>query len=66
MRRKIDLSKIGANVFYKFIYPMFARDFLFGTDYDEFAHIVSGHFILNEKQWSAVLAEWEVKEQILC
>ena len=65
MRQKADLTKIGANVFYKYIYPTFPKEFLLGDNYEDFAQIVSGHFILNEKQWAGVLAEWEIKEHIL-
>lgn len=30
MRTKIDLSKMGAKVFYQYIYPLVAKEFLFG------------------------------------
>ena len=65
MKQKADLSKIGANVFYQYIYPIYHRDFLLGSDYDVFAKKVQETFILNEKQWDSVLAEWEIKEDIL-
>ena len=65
MKKKADLTKMGAGVFYKYIYPVVARDFLLGDDYEEFAQLVSVWFVLTPEQWQTVLYEWELKEQIL-
>jgi len=63
---KIDLSEIKEDVFYKWIYPVFARDFLFGAMYyEDFANMVGNRFILSVEQWSEVLDEWEFKERLL-
>jgi len=66
--KKINLSKKihPSKVFYKYIYPLFGKQFLIECDkYEDFAQIVSGHFILDSEQWDAILIEWEEKEQIL-
>jgi len=66
MKTKINLSKKQGEVFYKYIYPLFAKDFLINLDsYEDFAEIVSAYFILNSNQWDEVLKEWETKESIL-
>lgn len=66
MKTQIDLSKIHpSKVFYGYIYPVYAKDFLFGSDYELFAQYISKSFILTSEQWEAVLQEWELKESIL-
>jgi len=65
MRDKINLTKLGDGVFYKYIYPVYPKEFLFGIDYETYATIVSEEFILNERQWDNILIEWEIKEAIL-
>lgn len=56
-----DLSIIRQDVFYKHIYPLLAREFLLGSDYQTFADLVSRFFILSKEQWEEVLEEWELK-----
>ena len=53
------------NTFYGHIYPMFAKEFLLGNDYEKFAGLVGDNFILTSDQWGEILKEWEEKEQIL-
>lgn len=65
MRSKVNLSKIGCKIFYQYIYPLVAKEFLLGNDYEVFAQKVSEIFILNSEQWACILAEWETKEYIL-
>jgi hypothetical protein len=64
-RKKANLKKMGANVFYQFIYPILAKQFLLGNDYDIFAKLVSEMFTLSTEQWSNVLSSWEMKEDLL-
>lgn len=63
--KKFDYSKSKEDIFYKVIYPIYAREFLFGDDYEVFASTVSIHFILNSEQWEYILEHWQQKEQIL-
>lgn len=52
-------------MFYLYIYPLFAKEFLLGDDYEKFAQLVSEVFILTSEQWECVLEEWNTKESIL-
>ena len=63
--KKLDYSKSTVDIFYKVIYPLYAREFLFGNDYEQFAFLVSANFILNDIQWEYILEHWENKETIL-
>mgnify|MGYP001370492346 CR=1 FL=1 len=63
--KKFDLSKIKGDVFYKYIYPIYSKSFLFGDNYEDFAFLVSANFILSTGQWDEILKEWEFKESIL-
>jgi hypothetical protein len=63
--KKFDYSKSKEDIFYKIIYPIYAKEFLFGSNYENFAFIVSANFILNPIQWEYILEHWEQKESIL-
>lgn len=63
--KKFDYSKSKEDIFYKVVYPIYAREFLFGDNYENFAFIVSANFILNSEQWEYILEHWELKESIL-
>lgn len=66
MKQKVNLSAVRpSKVFYDYIYPVLARSFLFGNNYQIFAELVQESFILTPEQWEAVLQEWELKETIL-
>ncbi len=66
MKTKLNLSKVHhSKVFYGYIYPIYAKEFLFGSDYELFALLLEKHFILTPEQWEIILTEWEFKEQIL-
>jgi hypothetical protein len=66
MTNKIfDYSKSKEDIFYKVIYPLYAREFLFGNNYEHFAFLVEANFILNAPQWEYILEYWEQKESIL-
>jgi hypothetical protein len=59
---KFDYSKSTEDIFYKIIYPMYAREFMFGKKYEDFAFTVSANFKLNAEQWEYILEYWEEKE----
>jgi hypothetical protein len=63
--KKFDYSKSTEDIFYKIIYPMYAKEFLFGNSYENFAFLVEANFILNAQQWEHILEHWEQKETIL-
>lgn len=63
--KKFDYSNSMEDIFYKIIYPIYSRDFLFGNNYEQFAFLISANFILNATQWEYILEHWELKEQIL-
>ena len=62
--KKLDYSKSKEDIFYKIIYPVYAKEFLFGNKYEDFANTVSGNFILNTEQWEYILEHWNKKEEI--
>ena len=43
----------------------YAKEFLYGNSYENFAFTVSANFILNAPQWEYILEHWEQKESIL-
>ena len=63
--KKFDYTKSTEDIFYKIIYPIYAKEFLFGSKYEDFAFTVSANFILNGSQWGHILEHWERKESIL-
>ena len=63
--KKFDYSNIQEDIFYKIIYPIYAKEFLFGSDYETFAFTVSANFILNPIQWEYILEHWEAKEHLI-
>jgi hypothetical protein len=63
--KKFDYSKSKSDIFYKIIYPLYAKEFLYGNCYADFALTVSANFILNAEQWDYILEYWELKESIL-
>lgn len=65
MCNKFDYSKSKQDIFYKIIYPIYAKEFLFGNDYEQFGIKVSSIFILNEQQWEYILEHWEEKQNII-
>ena len=63
--KKFDYSTSKEDIFYKVIYPMYAKEFLFGSNYEQFAFLIQANFILNSEQWDYILDHWEQKESIL-
>ena len=63
--KKFDYSESTQDIFYKIIYPIYAKEFLFGDNCEKFAFWVSANFILNSKQWELILEHWEQKESVL-
>ncbi len=63
--KKFDYSKSKEDIFYKVLYPIYAKEFLYGSSYENFAFSVSANFILNDEQWEYILEHWKQKESIL-
>lgn len=63
--KKFNYLKSTEDIFYKIIYPIYAKEFLYGNKYEDFAFLVSANFILNSQQWEYILEHWEQKESIL-
>ena len=63
--KKFDYSKSTEDIFYKIIYPIYAKEFLYGNSYENFAFTVSANFILNPEQWEYILEHWNQKESVL-
>ena len=63
--KKFDYSKSTEDIFYKIIYPLYAREFMFGNNYEQFAFLVEANFILNAHQLGYILEHWDQKESIL-
>lgn len=63
--KKFDYSHINKDIFYQIIYPVYAKEFLYGTDYENFAFVISANFILNPIQWDYILEHWEEKERLV-
>lgn len=63
--KKFDYSKSTEDIFYKIIYPMYPKEFLFGSSYENFAFLIEANFILNAPQWEYILEHWDKKESIL-
>lgn len=61
---KFDYSNCKEDIFYKIIYPLFAKEFLFSRNYEQFAQMLSEYFVLNPEQWEYILEHWEQKESI--
>jgi hypothetical protein len=60
----IDFSKKNEDVFHV-IYPVYAKEFLFGSSYEDFASMVQEKFKLNSMQWEYILNHWDEKETLL-
>lgn len=63
--RKFDYSKSTEDIFFKIIYPLYMKEFLYGSNYEQFAFIVEANFILNSQQWEYILEHWDEKEKIV-
>lgn len=62
---RFDYSDSREDIFYKIIYPLYAKEFLFSSDYEKFLELVQLNFILNPEQWEYILEHWNLKEEIL-
>ena len=62
---KFDYTNSNEDIFYKIIYPIYAKEFLFGCNYINFAKMLETKFILNSIQWQIILDHWNFKENIL-
>ena len=62
---KLNFLKSTNDIFYKIIYPVYAKEFLFSDNYENFALLVETKFILNPIQWDYILEHWIAKENLL-
>ncbi|MDA3780313.1 MAG: hypothetical protein PF487_08890 [Bacteroidales bacterium] len=63
MKKKINIHP--SKLFYGYLYPLYAREFLFGDDRNKFIELIDMDFDLTPNQWNAVLIAWDEKEYIL-
>ena len=63
--KKFNYLNSTQDIFYKIIYPLYAKEFLLGNNYENFAKLIEESFILNSQQWDYILEHWEQKELIL-
>ena len=63
--KNFDFTGSKEDIFYKILYPIYAKEFLYGSNYEDFAFTISANFILNSEQWEYILEHWEQKESIL-
>lgn len=64
-KKRFDFTNCREDIFYKIIYPLFPKEFLFGNDLEEFLKLVSETFILNDFQVLHIVEHWKEKENIL-
>jgi hypothetical protein len=66
IRNKRNLTNIHpSKIWSEYLYPIYARDFLFQDNYEFLADKINQLFILSPEQWEVVLNEWEFKERML-
>jgi hypothetical protein len=63
--KKFNYLTSTQDIFYKIIYPLYAKQFLLSNNYENFAKLIQESFILNSQQWEYILEHWEQKELIL-
>lgn len=63
--KKFDFSDKQEDIFYRFIYPVYPKEFLFGNSFEGYLFLVTCNFILNDFQVEQMRQHWELKEQIL-
>jgi hypothetical protein len=63
--RNFDYSKNTEDIFYRVIYPLYAKEFIFGNDYEVFVNLIKTNFILNNEQWEYISEHWDKKESML-
>ena len=64
-KKRFDYKNSREDIFYKIIYPIFPKEFLFGNDLEEFLKLVNETFILNDIQLEIIVEHWKEKENIL-
>ena len=63
-KKRFDYTNSREDIFYKVIYPLFSKEFLFGNDLEEFLKLVNETFILNDFQVLHIVEHWKEKENI--
>jgi hypothetical protein len=62
MKRKINLHPTKV---FAYIYPVYAKEFIFGSSFYEFKKLIQNDFVFTPEQLEAIFSEWEFKEMIL-
>lgn len=67
MKQKVNLTAFHpSKIFYGYVYPLTAKEFLFMNNYEQYANnVVAPLFVLTPEQWEVILNEWEFKERLL-
>lgn len=63
--KQFDYRQSREDIFYKVIYPIYAKEFLYGNDYESFCFTIEANFFLNSEQWDYIAQHWAEKERIL-
>jgi hypothetical protein len=63
IRKKLNVHP--SKIFYTYLYPLYAKEFLFGDSYQEFIELIEEDFILTVRQKNAIETAWEEKEEII-
>jgi hypothetical protein len=61
--KKFDYTESRQDIFYTIIYPLYAKEFMFG-EFNQFVELVKERFILNPIQWEYISEHWEQKESL--
>lgn len=61
---KINYSKIKSDVFYQYIYPLYAKEFLFGQDLEAFMFLLEANFTLSDIQKEYITEHWNTKTEL--
>jgi hypothetical protein len=62
--KKLKLS-VHRTKLMQWIYPLFANEFMFSENYEDFARAVAEKFDLTPDQWENLFTEWEWKNEYL-
>jgi len=53
------------DIFYKVIYPVLCKEFLYGDNLNQFMDLVQNIFVINKEQIEYIKEHWELKQSIL-
>lgn len=61
---KINYSKIKSDIFYQHIYPLYAKEFLFGQDLEVFMFLLEANFMFSDYQKECIKKYWNSKTEL--